>query len=107
MKDGKNLILVGGGGQNEHCYDLFSGASTTNDYLYGCVSLGGGSSHIYCSAHILKGNNIYHSYLMRECNYCLGCIGLTNKSYCIFNKEYSKEEWYEKVNQIFEQMEKD
>jgi hypothetical protein len=39
VKDGKNLILVGGGGQNEHCYDLFSGASTTNDYLYGCVSL--------------------------------------------------------------------
>src|SRR3989344_6015316 len=27
------------------------------------------------------------------CNYCVGCVGLRNKSYCIFNEQYSKEEY--------------
>jgi len=32
---------------------------------------------------------------------------LRNKSFYIFNKEYSKEERFEKANEIFAQMEKD
>jgi len=36
----------------------------------------------------------------------LGCIGLKNKQFCIFNKQYSKEEWYEGVDEIFGEMEK-
>jgi hypothetical protein len=39
VRDGKNLILAGGTGDNEHIYDFFSGASTSNDHFYGCVSL--------------------------------------------------------------------
>lgn len=31
-----------------------------------------------------------------SCKNCFGCIGLRNKEYCIFNKQYSKEE-YEKM----------
>ena len=34
-------------------------------------------------------------------------MGLTNKQYCIFNKQYTKEERYTKVDEIFTQMEKD
>jgi hypothetical protein len=44
---------------------------------------------------------------MDRCSYCLGCIGLKNKSYCIFNKQYTKEEWHDKVDEIFSQMEAD
>jgi hypothetical protein len=71
VKDGNNVILAGGTGDNEHIFDFFSGASTTNDYLYGCVSLGGGMSHIYCCGNIVKGSNLYYCYLVRECSYCL------------------------------------
>lgn len=31
------------------------------------------------------------------CNYCFGCINIRNKSYCIFNKQYSKEEYFKKL----------
>ncbi|USN59164.1 MAG: hypothetical protein H6767_03630 [Candidatus Peribacteria bacterium] len=34
-------------------------------------------------------------------------MGLQNKSYCIFNKQYDKEEWYETVDKIFSQMEQE
>jgi hypothetical protein len=44
---------------------------------------------------------------MENCSFCLGCIGLKNKQFCILNKQYTKEEWYEKVDEIFAQMEQD
>jgi pentatricopeptide repeat protein len=44
---------------------------------------------------------------MESCSYCLGCIGLKNKSFYILNKQYTKEERYEKANEIFEQMDKE
>ena len=42
---------------------------------------------------------------MQGSSYCLGCVWLRNKSYCIFNKQYEKEERYAQVDEIFSQME--
>lgn len=39
------------------------------------------------------------------CSYCFGCIWLRNKQYCIFNKQYSKEEYETNVWKIIRQME--
>jgi len=38
------------------------------------------------------------------CTDCFGCVGLRNKSYCIFNKQYSKEEYQKLVPKIIKQM---
>ena len=35
---------------------------------------------------------------------CFGCVGLHKKNYCIFNKQYSKEEYFELRNKIINQM---
>ncbi len=42
------------------------------------------------------------SYLLncRNCNDCFGCINLRNKSYCIFNVQYPKEEYLDKVKEL-------
>ena len=45
--------------------------------------------------------------MLENCSFCLGCIGLKNKSYCILNKQYTKEEWYSLADKIFAQMDKD
>ena len=50
---------------------------------------------------------IFYSYHMESCSFCLGCIGLKNKSYCILNKQYTKEERYAKVDEVFGVMETD
>ena len=34
------------------------------------------------------------------CVNCLGCVNLRNKSYCIFNKEYSQEEYFKKIKEL-------
>jgi len=35
-----------------------------------------------------------------NCMQCFGCVGLRNKSYCIFNTQYSKEEYFEKLKEF-------
>ena len=50
---------------------------------------------------------------MRDCTYCyecfscsncFGCVGLKKKEYCIFNKQYSKEEYVKLRGAIIERM---
>ena len=42
--------------------------------------------------------------MCHHCQNCFGCVGLKNKSYCIFNKQYSKQEYNELVPKIIEHM---
>lgn len=37
--------------------------------------------------------NVNFSYDCRNCSYCIGCAGLRNKKYYIFNKKHTKEEY--------------
>ncbi len=45
-------------------------------------------------------NNVYYSENCYVCSNCFWCIGLRNKSYCIFNKQYTKEEYDILVSRI-------
>jgi hypothetical protein len=61
--------------------------------------------------HVLFSNGCFpEGHFVEYCHYCIGChdlfacIGLRNKSYCIFNKQYSKEEYFELRGKIIEHM---
>lgn len=41
-----------------------------------------------------------------SCQDCFGCVGLKKMKYCIFNKQYSKEEYFELRDRIVEHMKK-
>ena len=46
--------------------------------------------------------NCSESYFLNNClgcDYCFGCINLRNKKYHIFNKPYTKEEYFEKIKE--------
>jgi hypothetical protein len=43
----------------------------------------------------------YHCYASKD---CFGCVGLKSKQYCIFNKQYSKEEYEELLPILIEKM---
>ncbi len=59
-----------------------------------------------------KGYNLkwaYHShncsdssflYMCRGCTNCFGCVGLQQKSYCIWNVQYTKEEYVRKIKEF-------
>ncbi len=41
--------------------------------------------------------NIWFSKNLRGCSNCFGCANLTNKSFCIFNRQYTKEEYEKEI----------
>ncbi len=52
-------------------------------------------------------SDAYYTYLCQSIKNCFGCDWLKNSSYCILNKQYTKEEYEELVPKIIEQMKKD
>lgn len=51
-------------------------------------------------------SNCFYTDLCFSCKDCFGCVGLRKKQYCIFNKQYTKEEYEDLVPRIIAQMEK-
>ena len=55
---------------------------------------------------VIEGSGIYYSQFCENCKDCFGCVGLRQKQYCAFNKQYSKEQYEELVPKIIEHMQK-
>ena len=84
------------------------GAPTDNAFCWGTIS----SSECYLSVSSPDSNKVkmcYRSsrcenseYLIgcMDCRNCFGCVGLRKKEYCIFNKQYTEEEYWKRVDQI-------
>lgn len=107
LKNGRNVFNVGWFESNENLYDCFDGGGPTSADMYGINGFAISSEKCAISCHIPNCNNVYYSYYLESCSYCLWCVGIKNKQFCIFNKQYSKEERFVLANQIFAQMEKE
>lgn len=56
---------------------------------------------------VMLSENCRYSYYLdscEECEYCFGCVGLRKKKYCIFNKQYDKQEYQRIIGLIKESM---
>jgi len=60
-----------------------------------------------CNVATHHSNNVFYCQMCNNCNDCFWCIWLNNKSYCIFNKQYSKEDYYKKMESILWNLIKD
>lgn len=54
--------------------------------------------------YVFKCTDMWYCDTCYNCSNCFGCVGLQNKKYCIFNKQYSKEEYEKNVAQIIKKM---
>ena len=106
MKDARNVYLTAWVNGCTNFYDCFEVWFDSHD-MYAVSQGWTYSQNVYCSNFIDGWANQYYSFFLEQCSYCLGCIGLKNKEFCILNKQYTKEEWFEMANKIFEQMDKD
>jgi len=104
LKNGRNVFNVWWFEGNEDLYDCFDGGGPTSADMYAINGFAISSEHCAVACHIPNCNNIYYSYYLESCAYCLGCVGLKNKQFCIFNKQYNKEERFTLANKIFAQM---
>ena len=107
MKNARNVVFVWSAEWNENFYDIFNAWSMWGNDFYAIQWAWTGSSSLYCSVQIWFSTNIFYSYHLESCSYCIWCIWLRNKSYCILNKQYNKMDWEDLAEKIFSQMDKD
>ena len=100
--DDKNCYLNIGGLYNEdsahNTYEVYGKNCFDNYWILNSDYC---SNNIHCGRNYLTHYsmecydcmNIILSYDCHNCSDIIGCIGLRNKKYCIFNKQYSKEEY--------------
>ncbi len=106
--DDKNCYLNMGGHYNEdsayNTYELYGKNCFDNYWVLNCDHC---SNNIHCERNYFSNFceechdclNTNFSYDCRNCNDVIGCAGLRNKKYCIFNKQYTKEEYAKFLNE--------
>ena len=79
---------------------VFVATHSENIYFTRCIL---SSSHIFYSAFLNNCNNIWFSSNLTGCSECISCNNLLNATYCINNKKYTKEEYFEKKEEILKE----
>lgn len=101
VEDSKWIFLSHGGVKDS--YDV-TGVEEV-ELCYQNVVNGIPSTHTCFSAYVWKGvHDTYYSVLSPGLKNCFGCSGLHNAEYCILNKQYTKEEYYELLPRVIEHM---
>lgn len=98
VEDCKYCTVVGMGLKDS--YDIFGGG-IKSELTYECVSFVG-NSRVMFSKQVRESTDSYYSEFCMNCHHIFGCFGLKNKSYCIFNKQYSKEEYEEVLQKLID-----
>ncbi len=88
-----------------HNYDInnFGGQLTE---CYECVSIGNGNNHCLLCDNVWGCSDTFYSRICGQGQNIFGCIALRNAKYCILNKQYSKEEYFQLRDKIIEHMKK-
>ena len=74
-----------------------------SEVCYQTVGCSGIFNCIVCDS-CWHNNDLKYCQLCFSCKDCLGCISLSHKQYCIFNKQYTKEEYERLTSQTIENM---
>lgn len=97
------FIKLQPGPKNCYDYDLFGWGA---EKIYEGENVGYGSANVKFS--VLTYGDVYDIEYSLHCvsgaNNLFGCVGLKNKSYCILNKQYTKEGYEKLVPKIIEHM---
>ena len=89
-----------------YVYDMsYYGVKGTNEYIYECEGVWYGVYHImFCKLCRWNCSDLFYCYECFNCTFCFGCAWLKNAEYCIFNKQYTKEEYEKRIAQITHDM---
>jgi hypothetical protein len=104
----KNCYLVIGGDFNED--SLYSAFIFNSKFLVDCYWVSKSEWNYETIDCISCSKLLYSRYCegcygsaflfnCRNCHDCFGCVNLSNKSYCIFNEQYSREEYTNKMKE--------
>jgi hypothetical protein len=74
------------------------------ELIYDTVAASWGTYKDYFCYITLGCKECEYSLNLKNCSNCFGCVGLMNAKYCIFNKQYEKEKYFEIVKKIKQHM---
>lgn len=77
-----------------NCVDIFNADKCENCYFSVDIK---NCYNCFFSQESKNSSDIFYSYNLENCKNCFGCINLNNQQYHIFNKPYSKEEYFENI----------
>lgn len=89
--------------QSRDCQDCY-GWGRTAELCYECTEVGDGSTNAVLSAKVYASHDILYSFSCYRCHHLFGCVSMKDASYCIFNTQYTKEEYDKKVPELIESM---
>ncbi len=105
----KNCYLIFASGWSEDCrygtrffkckdsQDLFMCENC--ELCYECVKCTD-SNRLFYSLNSKECIESYFLYNCRNCQHCFGCSNLVNKSYCIWNKQYTREDYFKELEKM-------
>lgn len=89
----------------DHSYDI---TNCGTDYSYNYQEIGSYfNQHCAFNVGINTCKNCRYSIDCFNCSDCFGCTGLRNKSYCILNQQYEKEDYFKLIEHIIQKMKAD
>lgn len=91
----------------KQCHDItVFGSVNGATYSYYCHEVGDGAKNVFFSDQVWKGSYdiAYSKLCVNNSHDLFGCVGLSKKQYCIFNKQYSESEYKDLLNKIIEHM---
>jgi uncharacterized protein Usg len=98
-----NYQMVLGG---KTIYDTYQ-FGTNLQVSYECIVCGENGYHILFSYNSqMSSSDLMYCYYMEGCKNCFGCANMKSAKYCIFNKQYTQEEYEILVPKIIEHMTK-
>ncbi len=89
-------------GVANNSYDCFN-SGMESAFLYECVGVYRSNNLKFCDKTSASNDMQYCDYCY-SCHDCFGCVCLNHKSYCILNKQYTKEEYEKMKARIIEHM---
>jgi len=105
----KSCYLIVSVEDNENCsygYRLFNDKDCIDcenvhhsELCYECIQCGECYKCTF-SQKLESCSEVSFSFNCRGCQQCFGCANLRNKKYCIFNEQYSKEEYIKKLGEL-------
>jgi len=81
--------------------DCYSGGDA--ELMYECTSSGKSYDEQFCTRAVYS-EDVEYCFMVRKCKNLFACIGLQNKEFCIFNKQYTEEEYRELLPKVIDQM---
>ncbi len=103
IKKSENCRYCDFGSNDKECYDLVMTGESSECYE---VATADQSQLNLFAVFSVKSQDVRYTQHCHNCRHCFGCVGLRDASYCIFNKQYTKEEYETLVPKIIEQMNK-